>query len=390
MVGVKAAQVPGHGPIHRGQERGEIGELVRAVVQPGDEQRGHLHPDPKLAQQGDALHHRRELGPAHLAVEILPESLGNLKSLEKLDLSHNQLKAFPGSLGNLKTLQSLDLQRNQLKTLPGSLWKLENLQNLQIKANPLGHEWDTIKQKGLDAILEYCRKIGAINVFMSFAVADYEAGKNPIAEVADKLKEKDEIGYVYHCMKDMKKDGNLDKFMDATIPMCQVLLFIATKKSLASKDCQHELALANTHHIKIIPILGKELTWDDAALKGAGLTRELGLSFQNYELPKLCNELYDYILEYRRKYDLFEKKDAELKVELLNIKHLLSNYLTSADFEKILKKNMPQFKALFQDLSTNKISPQKYFLAFVDLLTAKKTPAKQSSNRTNEKESDAS
>jgi len=61
---------------------------------------------------------------------------------------------------------------------------------------------------------------------------------------------------------------------------------------------------------------------------------------------------------------------------------------SGVDFEKILKKNMPQFKALFQDLSTNKISPQKYFLAFIDLLIAKKTPAKKSSKGSAEKESD--
>lgn len=283
----------------------------------------------------------------HNKLELIPESIGNLKSLERLDLSHNHIKALSGSLGTLKSLKNLDIQHNMLRTLPGSLWRLSNLQDLQIKGNPLGHEWESIKKKGLDAILEQCRKIGSVNVFFSYAMADYESRKYPIAELSDNIQSREEVSHSYHCMQDMKKDGNIDKFMNITIPQCQVLVFVASKNSLHSKDCQHELSLAKTHTIKIIPILGDDLTWEDPDLKQAGLNRELGLTFENYDLTKLGDEIYNYLSEYKRMHDLFAKKEAELKVEVSNIKHTLTNFLVSPEFEKVLKRNLPQFKELF-------------------------------------------
>jgi hypothetical protein len=321
----------------------------------------------------------------HNKLELIPESIGSLKSLEKLDLSHNHLKALPGSIGTLKLLKIFDIQHNMLRTLPGSLWRLANLQDLQIKGNPLGHEWESIKKKGLDAILEHCRKIGSVNVFFSYAMADYESRKYPIAELSDNIQSRDEISHSYHCMQDMKKDGNIDKFMNETVPQCQVLIFAATKKSLQSKDCQHELSLANTHNIKIIPILGDDLTWEDPELKHSGLNREIGLNFANYDVPKLGDEIYNYLSEYKRKHDLFAKKEAELKIELSNIKHTLTNFLVSPEFEKVLKRNLPQFKELFQDLCANKITPKRYFLKFVDFLSTAKSTATRSSKESTKK-----
>ena len=49
----------------------------------------------------------------------MPESLGNLTALTKLDLSENQLAAVPESLGNLTALTTLDLSGNQLASVPG-------------------------------------------------------------------------------------------------------------------------------------------------------------------------------------------------------------------------------------------------------------------------------
>ncbi|MHA1649031.1 MAG: leucine-rich repeat domain-containing protein [Candidatus Helarchaeota archaeon] len=308
----------------------------------------------------------------HNKLEWLPESFGNLRALRKLDLSHNQLKMLPGFFGNLRALQTLDLQRNQLKTLPGYLWRLQNLFELRISGNPLGHEWNKVKNKGTEAILELCRKMGSVNVFISYAVADFESGKYPIAELADELKKQVDISYVYHCMQDMKKDGQIDKFMNQTIPQCQFIVFIATKRSLQSRDCQHELTLARTHHLKIIPILGDDLTWDAPQLKKLGLTREYGLTFKDRNVQKLSRELYDHIVHYKQKHEVFTKEEAELKAELLNIKRTIINFLESSDFEKILKRKREKFKDLFQALNSYKITPQEYFLKCAELISSKK------------------
>lgn len=314
-------------------------------------------------------------------LEWIPETLGNLKLLAKLDLSNNKLKAIPGFIDNLKALKTLDLRQNQLKTLPGNLWRLQNLTELRITGNPLVDEWRKLKSKGTEAILNYCREVGSVNVFMSYSVSDYQSGKYPIDEIAHQLKEEDEISYVYHCMQDMKKDGQIDKFMNQTIPHCQFVLFIATKNSLQSQACLHELAVTGQHHLKIIPILCDNITWDNPSLQKAGLTREFGLELRGHEVKKLTNELYDHILQYKQKHNVFTKEEAEIKVELFNIKRSIVNFLESPEFDKILKPHMADFRRIFQQLSEMKISPKKYFLECAEIIAPSKKPGKTDSKK---------
>ena len=52
------------------------------------------------------------------ALRLLPESIGNLKSLEYLHVNKNQLTSLPESIGNLTSLQMLYIDNNQLESLP--------------------------------------------------------------------------------------------------------------------------------------------------------------------------------------------------------------------------------------------------------------------------------
>src|SRR5688572_10135937 len=86
-----------------------------------------------------------ELDLSSMELTELPESIGQLTQLKKLDLGwnyidekqKNQLTALPEALGKLTQLQTLNLSQNQLTDLPESLGQLMQLQELDLTDNKL-------------------------------------------------------------------------------------------------------------------------------------------------------------------------------------------------------------------------------------------------------------
>lgn len=62
----------------------------------------------------------------NLLTEV-PQSVGQLKSLQALVLSDNQIESLPADIAKLKNLKSLLLHKNKLKTLPQEIVTLKNL-----------------------------------------------------------------------------------------------------------------------------------------------------------------------------------------------------------------------------------------------------------------------
>jgi hypothetical protein len=88
--------------------------------------------------------HLRELytGPSEYfsygyPLKQLPETLGDLRHLTRLNLNSNQLQSLPQSIGQLRKLRVLEVYANQLRELPGSLESLESLEVLQARGNQL-------------------------------------------------------------------------------------------------------------------------------------------------------------------------------------------------------------------------------------------------------------
>ncbi|KAA3467768.1 receptor-like protein 12 [Gossypium australe] len=72
-------------------------------------------------------------------LQELPDSIGNIRSLEILDLSHSNLRRpTPVSLGNLTQLEYLDLSHNNLSgPIPWSVFNLTHVQFLDFSENKL-------------------------------------------------------------------------------------------------------------------------------------------------------------------------------------------------------------------------------------------------------------
>ena len=216
------------------------------------------------------------------------------------------------------------MRSNNFKELPASIWPLTNLESLNLIDNPIEGESKKIctqyseegffennfsfNKKDIPNILEFCRIKGAINIFLSHAVIDFD--KYGLNNFVKFLEEQAEIDQIFYCEKDLK--GNIDVFMNEYVPKSNLILFIATNKSIFnSQDCLHELKLAKSLRIPIIPIKGYDIEWDDLASQN--LNREHGLEFQPSDSFKFYKTIYNYIKQYKRKQNFFDLEEEHFK-----------------------------------------------------------------------------
>ncbi len=88
----------------------------------------------------ESFGHLNSLRELHLIMNELvklPESFGQLKSLQNLYLHYNQLTTLPESFGQLESLRILSISNNQLTRLPVSIGQLHNLQEFSISINEI-------------------------------------------------------------------------------------------------------------------------------------------------------------------------------------------------------------------------------------------------------------
>jgi len=296
----------------------------------------------------------------------LPNNIGNLISLKKLNLKANQLNHIPESIGELNDIESLILGNNNLSELPWTIWKLKNLNFLHLDNNFWKDKWEELASRDLPSILKFCQKKATINIFLSHAVVDFDYFR--IKDISEFLQNQEEIYSAFYCETDLT--GNIDDFMNETVPKCQLLLFFASNKSVFNSiDCLHELELAHKHSIQIIPIKGKDVNWGD--LREHNLDRLLGHEFNENEFDDFCENLYEYIKQFKRDVNLFEPEEAKFDKEKLNVKNLINHYLDSEKFNELLRKNLDQFKEIFQMISNNEISLLEYLEKFIQTLVKK-------------------
>lgn len=66
---------------------------------------------------------------------IFPKQLCFLEFLEELILRDQNIKQIPDIIGEIKSLKRLDLMRNRIKIIPKTMKKLDNLETFDISEN---------------------------------------------------------------------------------------------------------------------------------------------------------------------------------------------------------------------------------------------------------------
>jgi hypothetical protein len=89
----------------------------------------------------------RKYSQNDVLLKIVPESIGSLGHLKKLNLQRNGLEALPNSCRNLTLLKELDLSYNRLEEIPEYFYSFNNLESLNIKHNNLQNIPESLSNK---------------------------------------------------------------------------------------------------------------------------------------------------------------------------------------------------------------------------------------------------
>jgi len=336
-------------------------------------------------------------------IESISEGIGNLSNLQKLDLWDNQIASLPREIFKLQSLQTLDLSSNHLKelsneisslnsliemkinsnelnSLPESFSQLQNIKTLELKNNNWTGEWADIAKKDISTILKLCRKLNGMYIFISHAWVDQD--KYQIIKLKDNLeqqclKRENNLNFniihdVIICEEDVVDD--IWDFMTDFVPKSHILIFIATKNSIASEACRYELFLANKFDLEILPIKGEDLNWDELSnikLIDRNLQYQGNLDLTNpnerfeFSMPNLITLLRNYLITHESQ---IRKSKKGYGLEIEETKNNIVNIIKSNEFRDLIKLNFESFKRVFQELNNEQISNLDYYCKLGEII----------------------
>ncbi|MFX1239386.1 MAG: hypothetical protein ACFE8P_16920, partial [Promethearchaeota archaeon] len=246
---------------------------------------------------------------------------------------------------------------NKLTTLPDSFWRLKKLERLELRDNRWKGAWKGIEEDTTPRVLELCRQRAPIIAFISNSKGDET--KYRVNDLKEKLKRQEEI-------REIRVSGEHD------ISESHLVLFIATKKSMNDEQCRHELELAKTHDIGIIPIKGTDISFEDLDKIDLGedysMGDKLGLAFNDAKFRQFCDELYGHIKKYKREVNLFEPGERMLETRWANFKALSEKYIESEEFREKYLEQFDEFNRLLDDLKSEQITPIDYIIRWSQIL----------------------
>ena len=98
-----------------------------------------------------------------MKLKSLPDEIGNLIKLEKLNLSRISIASLPKSIGKLENLEGLNLsETTELKSLPYEIGNLAHIKYLDLRSNPI--IGSKVPNKVLQNCIQHCRVLGCIGL----------------------------------------------------------------------------------------------------------------------------------------------------------------------------------------------------------------------------------
>ncbi|KIY98604.1 hypothetical protein MNEG_9360 [Monoraphidium neglectum] len=91
-------------------------------------------------------------------LESLPEEIGELPALVRLNVSTNALRTLPTSMGRLRKIQRIDAANNMLVRVPPSMGHLKTIKELNLRYNNLDERYKSKIEEGLSRLLSFLRE----------------------------------------------------------------------------------------------------------------------------------------------------------------------------------------------------------------------------------------
>ncbi|MFX1237043.1 MAG: leucine-rich repeat domain-containing protein, partial [Promethearchaeota archaeon] len=279
------------------------------------------------------------------SLESLPESIGNLEKLIELKLSFcEKMKTLPKSIKNLQSLISLDISNCGFEAIPVEIMYLKSLDSLNISGNILPEEEQHLEYAPLAPIVDYLE--GKIKIKIYISCEKEDVSNYNLSKLNQFLEDKDIIEKVI-ISTDLSADDRR-KFAE-NFPISHVMLFLATKKSVFdSKNAKHEIDLAKQESLIIVPIKGGDVNWGD--LSELNLSRELGFEIDLKDYDKFCNDVFNYIVDLKGKFNLVDKDERKIGKLMIESSNLLHKFLQSASYNKAFKNGFKEIRSTMKKL----------------------------------------
>lgn len=121
---------------------------------------------------------------------VIPQAIMDLQRLERLSLSHNKLTSIPETFGKLLLIQELDLSYNELHLLPESLGDLHSLFFLTLRNNNLLKIPNSFgKLKSLGILFLSCNKLKTLpkSIANLHSLRDLDLSNNEFSSLPESI-----------------------------------------------------------------------------------------------------------------------------------------------------------------------------------------------------------